>query len=178
VSKPTLSKPPLSKPTLSKPTLSKPTLSKPTVSKPTVAQPAVPTPAVPTPAVPTPGLYQPGVCNIGAAEIRIRRLVGFVGLGISVILIAIFVAFSVPAPWRAFVLLPAGLGAAGFLQAALHFCARFAMAGLFNFGANGDSQEAVYEAEFRRKDQRKAYTIIGLSALISFAVLAVALMLP
>jgi len=122
-------------------------------------------------------VYQPGVCNIGKAEIRQRQQVGVIGAVVTVLALAAFVAFSVPDVWRLFVILPAGLGAAGFLQGAFRFCARFGMSGLFNFGSVG-TQEAVHEQEYRRKDQRKALLILGLSALIALAAFGIAVLLP
>lgn len=91
----------------------------------------------------TTNTYQPGVCNIGPAEIRMRRNSGIAGAVITVVALVAFVLFHVPDSWRAFVVLPAGLGASGFLQAAFHFCARFGMTGLFNFGDLG-TQERVH----------------------------------
>jgi len=123
-------------------------------------------------------VYQPGVCNIGKAEIRQRRQTGIAGVVITVVALVAFVAFGVPDPWRAFIVLPAGLGAAGFLQAAFKFCARFGMSGLFNVGDDLKQKEAVHEQEYRRKDQRKALAIIGLSLLIALAVFGIAVLLP
>ena len=125
----------------------------------------------------TANTYQPGVCNIGPAEIRRRRNSGIAGAVISVVLLVVFVVFHAPNPWRAVVLLPAGVGAAGFLQAAFHFCAAFGMTGLFNFGSLG-TQEAVHEKEYRRKDQQKALLIAGLSGVIALAVFVIAVLLP
>lgn len=125
----------------------------------------------------TANVYQPGVCNIGKAEINQRRQTGIVGAVVTVLALAAFVIFHVPDPWRLFILLPAGLGASGFLQAAFHFCARFGMTGLFNFGALG-TPEAVHEQEYRRKDQRKALLILGLSGLTALVVFGIALLLP
>lgn len=118
-------------------------------------------------------IYQPGVCNIGPAEIRSRRLTGIVGAILTVILFVVFVVAGVPTPWKLFILIPAGLGAAGFLQAGLHFCARFGMAGLFNFGDDTKTHEQVYEQEYRLKDQRKAITILVGSALIAVIVFVI-----
>jgi hypothetical protein len=61
------------------------------------------------------------------------------------------------------------LSAEGFLQAALHFCAGFGMKGVFNFGSELGKTETVEQAEFRRKDQRKALLISLYSALIGIA---------
>jgi hypothetical protein len=121
--------------------------------------------------------YQPGVCNIGPAEIRRRRNTGISGAVVSVALLVVFVVFNVPNPWRAIVLFPAGLSAAGFLQAAFHFCVAFGMTGLFNFGTLG-TQDAVHEKEYRRKDQQKALLIAGLSGVVALATFAIAVLLP
>ena len=117
--------------------------------------------------------YVPGVCNIGAAETAQRRTFGWIGLGVTVVLWAIFVVFGVGAPWRLFLLLPAAGSASGFLQAAFHFCANFGMRGVFNFGPEVGKADTVEQAEFRLKDRRKAQTIIVLSLLIGIAVAVV-----
>lgn len=122
-------------------------------------------------------MYQPGVCNIGPAEIRSRRRAGIGGAIVTVLAIAAFVAFGVPDGWRWLVAIPAGVAAMGFLQAAFHFCARFGMAGLFNFGDVG-SEEAVHEVEYRRADQRKAVLISVLSLGVGILVAVVAVVLP
>jgi len=80
--------------------------------------------------------------------------------------------------WRLFAFLPAVTAASGFLQAQLHFCAKFGMQGLFNFGGKVGQTESVDQAEYRRKDQRKAAIIIAGSAAIGLAVALVAYWLP
>lgn len=122
--------------------------------------------------------YQPGVCNIGPAEIRARRRVGVGGAIVTVLALVAFVVLGVPDAWRWLVVIPAGVGAMGFLQAAFRFCARFGMAGLFNFTDDPDHPEQVYEQEYRRKDQRKAMLISALSLAIGIAVAVIAVVLP
>jgi hypothetical protein len=117
--------------------------------------------------------YIPGVCNIGPAERRARRLVGWIGLGATIALWVIFALTSTPHIWRLFVFLPASMAAAGFLQSALHFCAGFGMKGVFNFGPEVGKTDTVLQAEFRKKDRQKALFILFLSVLIG-AVAAVA----
>jgi len=117
--------------------------------------------------------YVPGVCNIGPAEIGMRKRVGWLGLATTVLLWAAFIAFRVPAPWRLFLFLPASMGATGFLQAAMHFCAGFGMRGLINFGSEIGKTESVDQAEFRLKDQRKA-RLIGLYSVLIGIVIAIA----
>jgi hypothetical protein len=113
--------------------------------------------------------YIPGVCNIGPAEIKRRRRSGWFGFGVTILLWLAFWVFGVPAAWRLLLFVPAFLSAEGFLQAALHFCAGFGMKGVFNFGSELGKTEMVEQAEFRRKDQRKALLISLYSALIGIA---------
>ncbi|MGL4257533.1 MAG: hypothetical protein ACRCSL_14465 [Microbacterium sp.] len=121
--------------------------------------------------------YQPGVCNIGPAEIRRRRASGWLGLAIAVGYLALALLLGWPAPWRLLVAVPVFVSAQGFLQAAFHFCVGFASRGLYNFGAIG-SEESVQDAEFRRKDLRKALLITVLAAAIAAVVAVVAFLIP
>jgi hypothetical protein len=124
----------------------------------------------------TQNVYIPGVCNIGPAEIRSRRRSGWIGLIVTVVFIVAVLVFDLPRPYRVFVIIPAGLGATGFLQAALHFCVKFGTQGLFNVDKAVGQTEAVHEAEYRRKDQRKA-AIIAFGSLGIAVVIAVVLAL-
>ena len=116
--------------------------------------------------------YIPGVCNIGPAEIRRRRMAGWMGLGATILLWILFFVFRAPAAWRLLLFFPAMMSAVGFLQAAMHFCAAFGMLGVFNFGPNVGKTDTVEQAEFRRKDRQKALLIILYSSLIGIAVAA------
>ncbi len=122
--------------------------------------------------------YIPGVCNIGPAEIKLRKLYGTIGLYVTVILFAVFMVVGVSSPWRLFIFIPATVSATGYLQAKFHFCVGFGTRGLFNMGTSLVTPEAVEKAEYRRKDQRKALTIAGLSALIGAVVTLVVFLLP
>lgn len=122
--------------------------------------------------------YIPGVCNIGPAEIRMRRASGLFGLGVTIIMFALFYVVDVDPLVRLLIFVPAVLAASGFLQAQLHFCARFGMSGLFNFGDDIRKQESIDQADYRRKDQRKAITIIAGSAAIGLGVAFIAFWLP
>jgi hypothetical protein len=122
--------------------------------------------------------YIPGVCNIGPAEIRLRRQSGYIGLIVIVLMLVLFVLFHAPFWWRLLILLPAGVSSNGFLQAGMHFCAGFGMRGLFNFGDDTTKQETVEQAEYRRADRRKAMLILGYSLVISVIVFVIAVLLP
>jgi len=117
--------------------------------------------------------YIPGVCNIGPAEIRMRRRGGWFGLGATIFLWAVFIVFRVPGPWRLFLFLPAAAGATGFIQAAMHFCAGFGLRGVFNFGPEVGKTDTVEQAEFRKKDRRQA-NLIGLYSIAIGIVVAIA----
>ena len=122
--------------------------------------------------------YQPGVCNIGPAERRQRRSLGYLGLIVTVLALVAFVVFDVPWPWRILVALPAGLGANGFLQSAMHFCVGFAMRGLYNLGDKLGTEENVLDKEMRRADQKKGALITLYAVLIAAAVVVIAILLP
>lgn len=116
--------------------------------------------------------YIPGVCNIGPAEIRRRKQAGWLGLGATILLWAAFFAFRVGAPWRLLLFFPAAMGATGFLQAAMHFCAGFGLSGVFNFRQELGETDTVEQAEFRLKDRRKANAIGLYSILVGAAIAA------
>jgi hypothetical protein len=122
--------------------------------------------------------YVPGVCNIGQAEIRRRRQSGWIGAGTTILAWALFAVFRVPSPWRLSLFFPAMIGASGFLQAALHFCAAFGTRGVFNFGPVVGATQTVEQAEFRRRDQRKARMIGLYAAMIGIGIAAAGFFLP
>jgi hypothetical protein len=122
--------------------------------------------------------YIPGVCNIGPAEIKKRKLSGTIGLYATVILFAIFLVGDLSPVLRLFLFIPATIGAMGYLQAKLHFCVGFGTKGLFNVGETLETRETVESAEYRRKDQRKALTIAGLSIGIGLVIAFGVFLLP
>jgi hypothetical protein len=122
--------------------------------------------------------YIPGVCNIGPAEIKLRKLSGVVGLSATILLFAFFLVGGFDKPWRLLIFFPAVIGASGYLQAAFHFCVRFGTMGLFNMSSTLEHQENVDQAEYRKKDQQKALKIGGLSGLIAAAVTVLVFILP
>lgn len=122
--------------------------------------------------------YIPGVCNIGKAEMRKRWAVGWVATIVCVLFLGLCLVFSIASVWRLLVFFPATVAAIGFLQHAWHFCARFGLGGVFNFGPNVGTTDSVEQAEYRKKDRRTALQLIGLSLLISAAVAAAAYFIP
>jgi len=118
--------------------------------------------------------YIPGVCNIGRAEVKLRKAIGWVGLMITAALWIALKMAGVSAAWRLVLFVPAAIASIGFLQAAWHFCVNFGLRGALNFGPNVGKTDTVQEAEFRRQDRRKALQIISLSMLAGAVVAAVA----
>lgn len=122
--------------------------------------------------------YVPGVCNIGEVEIQQRKMIGWIALVTCSVLWAVSVVFKLAAPWRLLLFIPATIAAIGFLQATWHFCAKFGLNGVFNFGSNVGKTETVKQADFRRQDRRTALRIIGWSALAGVAVAVAAYLIP
>lgn len=122
--------------------------------------------------------YIPGVCNIGQAEIKMRKLLGWIGLLLCIVPWGGFILFDVSPTWRLVLFFPAMLAASGFLQAAWHFCAKFGLGGVFNFGPHVGETDTVEQAQNRRQDRQTALQIIGLSALAGVAAAAAGYFLP
>ncbi|MDB5237428.1 MAG: hypothetical protein JWL88_530 [Parcubacteria group bacterium] len=116
--------------------------------------------------------YIPGVCNIGPQEIRMRMMVGWVSLVITLALGALLIYLPV-SPWtRLALFFPAFVSAMGFLQAAFDFCVAFGSQGLFNIDKEVGKTESVSQAEFRAKDQKKVVQIYILAVVTAALVVA------
>lgn len=120
--------------------------------------------------------YQPGACNIGPAEIRRRRRIGYAGLAAAVAVGAALLAVDAPTIARLLIALPVAAALSGFIQAQMRFCAGYGMAGLRNLGELGQ-QESVEDEAARAADRRRALQIHaasivgGLAAGIAFVLL-------
>lgn len=121
--------------------------------------------------------YIPGVCNIGPAERRKRRMGGYLGLIVAIILLIVLIVIKAAWAWRLFLVLPLAAAASGFLQDALHFCAGFGMKGLYNVINSAGVTDNVELEEYRKKDRRKALQILWLSLLIGVVLTAAALLI-
>lgn len=120
--------------------------------------------------------YVPGACNIGPAEIRRRRMVGWLGVaGVVVLCVGLRVVDASPW-WRLTQFVPASLAASGFIQARMRFCANFGYRGLYNFDALGEEQRVAVEGALRA-DRRKAWSVAWMSAGVGAAVAVVAVAL-
>ena len=117
--------------------------------------------------------YRAGACNIGPTEIAARRRFGHVATVVTIGLLVALVTSGVPAWWRISLFVPAAGAAAGYLQAALHFCADYGWRGVFNLDDRLRRTTSVADAEARTADRRKALQIVAASALIGAATVLV-----
>ncbi len=126
-----------------------------------------------------PAEYTSGRCNIGPSEIARRRNFGHAAALVTLAAFAVLVLLSAPAWIRLLLFFPAAGAAAGYLQAALHFCADYGWRGVFNFGRAGHHRTTtVAEADARRADRRMALFIGGASAAVGVLVTLLALVAP
>jgi hypothetical protein len=109
------------------------------------------------------------MCNIGPAERRLRRIGGFVGIGLTIALLIILVAIGAPRYARLILVIPASAAAIGLLQDVFHFCAAYGMRGIYNVLHSAGITQNVEMEEYRRKDLHKTQKIVGLSLLIGLA---------
>jgi hypothetical protein len=122
--------------------------------------------------------YRAGGCNIGPAEVRARRISGHLGLAATLGLFGALVLFRADPIWRLALLVPAAVGAAGYLQAALRFCANYGWRGVFNLGEALRDTTDVTDAAAAAADRRLALRIALGSGAIGVAVAVGAMLLP
>lgn len=115
-------------------------------------------------------LYIPGVCNIGPAEIAVRKRFGWIGLALTPLVWILFAYLDVGRSWFLLLFFPSAMSAVGFIQGIMHFCAGFGMRGIFNMGSKVGTTDTILQAEFRAKDEKKARQIFGYSAIVGLLV--------
>jgi hypothetical protein len=118
--------------------------------------------------------YIPGVCNIGSAEIAVRKRTGWIGLALTALLWVLFAYLHLGRSWFLLLFFPSATFAVGFIQAAMHFCAAYGLRSVFNVASEIGKTDTVLQAEFRAQDKKKARLILGLSAMVGLLVALVA----
>ena len=113
--------------------------------------------------------YVSGVCNIGPAEIRRRRTIGWIGTALTTVVWIGLIVSNAASAWHLVLWLPAIIAATGFVQARLKFCANYGMRNMFNFGALG-SADLVQDVAARRRDRARSWQIVGMAAMIATGV--------
>ena len=120
--------------------------------------------------------YVPGSCNIGPAEIALRRRAGHAGLVVTAALGAALLRSDLPRAWRLTMAVPAAGAASGYLQAHERFCADFGWRGVYNFDRRGQEQPVAGD-DALAQDRRKAIRIATASGAIGVGVALVAMSL-
>jgi hypothetical protein len=120
--------------------------------------------------------YVPGSCNIGPAEIALRRRAGHAGVVVTAALGAALLRSDLPRAWRLTLAVPAAGAASGYLQAHERFCADFGWRGVYNFDRRGQEQPVAGDNALAQ-DRRKAMRIAAASAAIGVGVALVAMSL-
>jgi len=102
--------------------------------------------------------YQPGACNIGSAEQRRRRLLGYASFALAFVYIVAVLIAGYPETYilGSFIFLYGGV--LGLLQARRQFCAGYAVAGHYGFD---DAEGAVEDSDAHSQDIRQAALITG-----------------
>jgi hypothetical protein len=120
--------------------------------------------------------YVPGSCNIGPAEIALRRRAGHAGLVVTAALGAALLRSDLPQAWRLTLAVPAAGAASGYLQARERFCADFGWRGVYNFDRRGQEQPVAGD-DAPAQDRRKAIRIAAAAGAIGVGVALVAMSL-
>jgi len=107
--------------------------------------------------------YVPGVCNIGPAERKKRRMTGYLGTMLLIILWVTLLILGGLQIYKLLLFFPAFMSALGFIQDRLHFCAGFGVLGVYNFGSDSSKKLNVEQTEMLKKDKVQAWKIIGYS---------------
>ena len=121
--------------------------------------------------------YISGTCNLGANEIRQRKLVGFVGLFFSLSSLIGLISTGAGRGSRLGIFLPLMVASVGFVQVRSKFCLAYGLAGTFNFGKLGDISR-VSDPVNRSADRVAALKILLKSFLLASIATLVVFILP
>ena len=131
------------------------------------------------PIAPVPGdSYVAGACNIGASEIRRRKLSAFGAFFGALALFVILVGIGAPAWARLLLILPIMGGTVSWLQARRRFCVAYALAGVTNFGADETARSMVVDPAQRDLDRRATRSLLRDAFLLALVPTLVAVVLP
>lgn len=121
--------------------------------------------------------YIPGTCNLGANEIRQRKLVGLVGLFFSISSLIGLISIGAAREARLGIFLPLMVASVGFVQVRSKFCLAYGFAGTFNFGKLGDISR-VSDPINRSADRVASLKVLLKSFLLASIATLVVFVLP
>lgn len=119
--------------------------------------------------------HQPGVCNIGPAEIRVRKMTAVLGLVLTIALFIFLRVIGASHGLYSLEIFPATLLTTGWIQARSRFCIYFGIRGLFNFGGLGKSSstETIDDAVFRAADRALALKLLARAVILALPITAI-----
>ena len=121
--------------------------------------------------------YIPGTCNLGANEIRQRKLVGLVGLFFSMSSLIGLISIEAARETRLGIFFPLMVASVGFVQVRNKFCLAYGFAGTFNFGKLGDISR-VNDPINRSADRVASVKVLLKSFLLASIATLVVFVLP
>lgn len=121
--------------------------------------------------------YVAGSCNIGAAEVRTRRIFAWFGAISTTLLAAFIIVIDADRAFRIGLFLPLLGTAIGFAQARRRFCMAYGWKGVFNFDRLGNIDRVVDE-EARKADRQLVLRIFGQSAAMAAAATVILYLIP
>lgn len=122
--------------------------------------------------------YTPGTCNIGAAEVAMRRRGAIAGALATAIATTLVLVPGVPREARLLVALPAAGTVVSAFQVRNRFCVAFATRGVYNVEDAVGRITRVEAAAARRADRLRAARMIAAGVVAGAAVAAVLYLLP
>ena len=118
------------------------------------------------------GAYLPGQCNLGTEEIRRRMNLGWLGVGLTLLVVLVLEILDVPRPYRIIVFPTIGVALSGFLQARHRFCYLYGWRGVFSIAGRKKFEKVTDNADLIR-DRRTAIQIVVMMMLGSILLTAV-----
>ncbi len=123
--------------------------------------------------------YSAGVCNIGEAEIRQRRRIGYFGLALTligtVVYIGLILSIKLNPLFGVFIFIPAEMASIGLIQARSKFCAAYGLTHQQNISAYFGVTIKIEDEVSRVEDRNKALKIILQSLLIAIIITVLAI---
>lgn len=118
--------------------------------------------------------YSAGICNIGEAEIVQRRRIGYIGLGLTLIAIIIYLGLIYSIKLNPFfgviIFIPAEMSTIGLIQARKKFCAAYGLTQQQNVSSSLGLTIKIKDDVFQREDRNKALKIIFQSLVFAGAI--------
>lgn len=118
--------------------------------------------------------YSAGVCNIGEAEIKQRRRIGYIGLGLTLFAIIVFLGLVYSIKLDPFfgviIFIPAEMSAIGLIQARNKFCAAYGLTHQQNTSSGLGLTLKIEDKYSQREDRNKALKIILQSLVVALII--------